>query len=69
MRCLSRMSGNLQVRFLGGGAVATSPCYPAGFGEWKQKTLPLLFLVLIEHTLLLNAVRIVYRSKLNRSLF
>ena len=29
MRCLSRMSGNLQVRFLGGGAVATSPCYPA----------------------------------------
>jgi hypothetical protein len=28
MRCLSRMSGNLQVRFLGGGAVATSPCYP-----------------------------------------
>src|SRR5712691_9435675 len=29
LRCLSRMSGNLQVRFLGGGAVATSPCYPA----------------------------------------
>ena len=29
MRCLSRMSGKLQVRFLGGGAVATSPCYPA----------------------------------------
>ena len=25
MRCLSRMSGNLQVRFLGGGAVATRP--------------------------------------------
>jgi hypothetical protein len=29
MRCLSRMSGNLQVRFLGGGVVVTSPCYPA----------------------------------------
>ena len=32
MRCLSQMSGNLQVRFLGGGAVATSPCYPARQG-------------------------------------
>ena len=30
MRCLSRMSGNLQVRFLGGRAVATSPGYPTG---------------------------------------
>jgi hypothetical protein len=33
MRCLSRMSGNLQVRFLGGGAVATSPCCPAALME------------------------------------